>query len=101
MNFSKELQDEIKMSFSNDENLEKKILSGDLKTIREIGKKSRQGLDPKDVLSSSIEELYIKAKKLLKLQELYEKICREYAENLCEKSHKKNISDDKELEDIL
>ena len=61
--------------------LRNKLYSLDKETIQGLGVKSQKGIDPKDVLSSNIEELYTKAKTLIEWQELYKDLCEECAKD--------------------
>lgn len=83
MNLTEDAKLKINEIFPGEKNegIREKLLSGDVRIIREIGRISQNGIDPKDVLSKGIEELYTKAKRLLDLQDLYKCLCEECAKN--------------------
>lgn len=79
---SNELRERIKQNLLIDDDIKKKLLSGDVEIIRKIGVISQTGIKAKDIVYSyennEIEKLYKRAKQMLQLQQLYNELCEEY-----------------------
>ncbi len=87
MNFSIStgLKAEIEKYFTGDTDLKNKLLSGDAEAIKKVGIKSKIGVSPEDIVKAyeqkDMEAIYKRAKKIMKLKEIYEKLCKEYTTN--------------------
>lgn len=92
MEFSKELKEEIEKCLSeNHSELKQKIFSGDAEAIEQFGYISHQKINPSDIVeayeNNNIDFIYRYSKKLLKMQELYIRLCDEYSKKDEEKSN--------------
>lgn len=82
MELSNELVLKIDRLLKNNDELKKRIKSGDSGAIQEIGYISQQRIEPKYIVecyeNDTIDNLYKKAKQLMELQELYNELCDMY-----------------------
>ncbi len=78
MDFPDELRNKIEKLLKKSPKLKAGILRGDAEAIRYIGIESQKGIDPLEIISAyesdKINRLYLKAKKIIELQELYKEL---------------------------
>ena len=82
MGISKETQAKINILFKTNSEMKEKLLQCDVDAIREIGKKKKKGMNPDDIIAAyesgdpeTMKYLYLQAKRLVGLQELYKELC--------------------------
>lgn len=82
MNISNELKEKVERLLRNNEELKRGALEGNADAIRKIGNLSQNGIQAKEITeayeNNTIEQLYKKAKNILELQDVYEKLCDAY-----------------------
>ena len=85
MGISKETQDKINLLFKTNSEMKEKLLQCDADAIREVGSLSQKGMNPDDIIAAyesgnpeTMKYLYLQAKRLVGLQELYKELCFEY-----------------------
>ena len=88
MGISKETQDKINLLFKTNSEMKEKLLRCDADAIREVGSLSQKGMNPDDIIAAyesgdpeTMKYLYLQAKRLVGLQELYKELCFEYYKN--------------------
>lgn len=79
MKISDELKEKIEETFSNNEKIKNKLLSGDGDTIRDIGVIAHRGINPEEIIEKfdddNAEYIYQKAKKMIEMQKIYKELC--------------------------
>ena len=83
---SDELRNKIENIFKTYDELKNKLLLGDGYAIRQVGLMSQKGIEPEDVVeayqSNNLDYLYIKAKRIIEMKEIYKELCQAYSKNL-------------------
>ena len=92
MELSQELKDKIIKVLGDFPELKEQTLNGELEAIRTIGQISRHGLTAEEIVNmyetGKEKEIYIKAKKLLEMNQLYNDLCNLYYETQSKTSSK-------------
>ena len=89
MIISKEVQETIKIIFSEDKEFQEKLLSGDVESIKQVGIIAKKGINPEKIIyayesndKNLMKEIYNEAIKQTLIPKLYEDLCLEYYQQM-------------------